>query len=58
MKTNTGKVETVEVTIRLPKNVVEALREFVLKYDDVTEQEFWEKGNHSIGSVRYRLHLR
>lgn len=37
------KVKYVEVTMKVPKNVVEALREFVLKHDTVTEQEFWTR---------------
>jgi len=38
-----SKEETVEVTTRVPKNVMAALREFVLKHDNVTEQEYFER---------------
>ena len=37
------KVETVEVTMKVPKNVVEALRGFILKHDTATEQQYWER---------------
>jgi len=37
------KEETVEVTIKVPKNVVKALKEFVVKYEKLTPQKWWEK---------------
>ena len=43
------KVEYVEVTVKVPKNVVKALREYVLKDDSMTEQEYWEK--NAVGVV-------
>ena len=41
--------ETVEVTIKVPKKVVQVLREFVLKHDNVDEREYWER--EAIGVV-------
>ena len=38
-----SKEETVEVTIKVPKSVLKALREFILKYDNVTEEEYWRR---------------
>jgi len=38
-----SKEETVEISIKVPKNVVAALREFVLKHDPISEQEYWER---------------
>ena len=41
--------ETVEVTIRVPKNAIAALREFVLKHDAVSEEEYWKR--EAVGGV-------
>jgi len=35
--------ETVEVTIRVPKTVAGALRNFVLKHEGITEKQYWER---------------
>lgn len=36
------KEELVEVALKVPKNVVKALKEFILKYDGATELEYWK----------------
>lgn len=31
------------MTVQVPKNAMDALKEFILKHDTVTEQEYWER---------------
>jgi len=38
-----SKQETVEITIKVPKNAIDALREFVLKHNKETEEEYWAR---------------
>jgi len=38
-----SKQETVEITIKVPKNAIDALREFVLKHNRETEEEYWAR---------------
>jgi phage-related protein len=35
--------KTVEVTIKVPKNVMEALKFFVLEHEGLTDQEWWQR---------------
>jgi len=35
--------ELVEVRFKAPKNVMAALREFVLKHDRITEEKYWAR---------------